>query len=94
MPEIHQTVFHIAAIWNREVGDSDAGWNWIKLSDYGKAIHRAEEDVNQIGSKGDPARLRDACQHWLAAWVAAIKAWNDMDSAEIVEPGAAQSNSH
>ena len=38
-------------------------------------IQKAEELIDKIGSRGDPAALASACNAWVSAWRDGIEAW-------------------
>lgn len=93
--QIPDTLARIADIWDVEIesrGEGDAAWAWIKASAHWPIISAAEDEVDLIGSRGNPDKLNAACREWMAAWVEAIAAWrdrgHDIGQAKIVQPRA------
>jgi hypothetical protein len=86
---IRQAVYQIADLWNaiEHTGGSIA-WEWIlRGSLHGRLIGAAEDQVNAIGSRGDPAALAAACDAWVSAWREGIEAWKRQIPASGTGPG-------
>lgn len=50
--------------------------DWIAGSDIGSATRTAQDAVDQIGSGGDPIKLKQACDVWVNAWRHAVDNWH------------------
>jgi hypothetical protein len=87
---IHEAVLRIADLWNAiETSGGSIAWEWIlRGSPHGPKIQQAEDRVNAIGSRGNPAALKSACEAWVFAWREGIEAWKRRLAA--IEPGPDQ----
>jgi hypothetical protein len=74
---INNAIQQISKMWDEvEHSGGAIAWEWIlRKSHHGARIRKAEERVDTIGSKGDPAALASACNDWVAAWRDGIEAW-------------------
>lgn len=74
---IRQTLKKIADLWTEiEASGGSIAWEWIlQGSTHGARIRQAEDRVNAIGSRGNPASLKAACDAWQFAWREGIEAW-------------------
>jgi hypothetical protein len=74
---IRETLNRIADAWSEiEHSGGSPAWEWIlRSSSHGNLIRQAEDRVDAIGSRGDPAVLKAACDAWLLAWSDGIEAW-------------------
>ena len=79
---IAQTNLQIADAWDMtEPSEGDNAWEWIlRGSKHGRLIEAAEDHMNAIGSQGDPAALRAACEAFVTAWRDGIAAWKRANS--------------
>ena len=79
---IAQTNLQIADAWDMtEPSEGDNAWEWIlRGSKHGGLIEAAEDHMNAIGSQGDPAALRAACEAFVTAWRDGIAAWKRANS--------------
>jgi hypothetical protein len=72
---------HSTAAWYWETfvsptGRGDHAWDWIHShAQHDVAIRKAEAEIDQIGSKGNPEDLQAACHSWAEAWRKAIEDW-------------------
>ena len=75
---INNAIQQISKMWDEvEHSGGAIAWEWIlRKSHHGARIQKAEELVDTIGSKSDPAALVYACNAWVAAWCDGIEAWN------------------
>jgi hypothetical protein len=74
---INETLNQIADAWCEiENSGGSFAWEWIlRGSPHGAEIRKAEDNVNAIGSKGDPRTLAAACDAWVSTWRTGIEAW-------------------
>jgi hypothetical protein len=57
-------------------GRGDYAWAWIQgHAQHGVAVHKAEAEIDRIGSKGNPEDLEAACNSLQEAWRKAIEGW-------------------
>jgi hypothetical protein len=77
---IPDSLSRIADIWDADIesrGEGDTAWAWIRASDYWQTIAAAENEVNRIGSRGNPEELHAACGEWIRIWVETIGEWRE-----------------
>ena len=74
---IKDAIDRISDLWSEiESSGGSIAWEWIlRGSHYGMRIQKAEDLINEIGSRGDPAALASACNAWVSAWRDGIEAW-------------------
>ncbi len=74
---IRNAIDRISDLWSEiESSGGSIAWEWIlRGSHYGMRIQKAEELIDKIGSRGDPAALASACNAWVSAWRDGIEAW-------------------
>ena len=74
---IRKTIDRISEAWSEvEHSGGSVAWEWIlRGSHHGTKIQKAEDLINTIGSRGDPAALASACNAWVSAWRDGIEAW-------------------
>lgn len=56
-------------------GMTDRVCDWIKDAGYGEATRKAQDALDEIGSGGDPAKLKAACREWVESWKRAVDKW-------------------
>ena len=74
---IKDAINRISDLWSEiESSGGSIAWEWIlRGSHYGMRIQKAEDLIDKIGSRGDPAALASACNAWVSAWRDGIEAW-------------------
>ena len=74
---IKDAIDRISDLWSEiESSGGSIAWEWIlRGSHYGMRIQKAEDLINEIGSRGDPAALASACNAWVSAGRDGIEAW-------------------
>ena len=74
---IKDAIDRISDLWSEiESSGGSIAWEWIlRGSHYGMRIQKAEDLIDKIGSRGDPAALASACNAWVSAWRDGIEAW-------------------
>ncbi len=79
----------ISDAWNEiESSGGSIAWEWIlRGSAHGPKIQAAEDRVNAIGSRGDPAALASACDSFVAAWREGIEGWKAANGSTKAEQG-------
>ena len=89
---MRQTLTNIADLWSEiDASGGSIAWEWIlQGSTHGARIRQAEDRMNAIGSRGNPAALKTACDAWQNAWREGIEAWKYRFSATETEPASAQ----
>ena len=82
---IKDAIDRISDLWSEiESSGGSIAWEWIlRGSHYGMRIQKAEDLINKIGSRGDPAALASACNSWVSAWRDGIEAWKKKASSRI-----------
>lgn len=77
LEKMRQAWQRISDLWDEiESSGGSIAWEWIlRGSLHGPKIQAAEDRINQIGSRGDPAALTAACDGLVNTWREGIEGW-------------------
>ena len=88
LEKMRQAWRQISDLWDQveAEGDGNSAWEWIlRGSQHGHKIRVAEDRVDKVGSRGDPAELTAACFGLVNAWREGIDGWKRVNGRTKVE---------